>query len=119
MRNLRLFIPRFQAGIAVTLFKNGNEDLARTIIGELIGASDTTAVRSPAYFTGWYYSWIGESDSAFYWLDKSVKNRSMEIPWLKVDPAFNSLKDDPRYWNLYERTGFKAYDEYMASRKDY
>ena len=39
------------------------------------------------------------------------------MPWLKVNPAFNSLKDDPRYWDLYERTGHKAYDDYMASKK--
>ena len=115
-RSSEAYYPRFKADIAVVLFKTGNEDLARTIIGELIGASDTTAVRSPAYFTGWYYSWIQEPDSAFYWLNKAVKNRSIEIPWLKVDPAFNSLKDDPRYWDLYERTGHKAFDEYMAKQ---
>ena len=117
-RSSEAYYPRFKADIAVVLFKTGNEDLARTIIGELIGASDTTAVRSPAYFTGWYYSWIQEPDSAFYWLNKAVKNRSIEIPWLKVDPAFNSLRNDPRWEDLYERTGHKAYDDYMASKKE-
>ena len=70
-RSSEAYYPRFKADIAVVLFKTGNEDLARTIIGELIGASDTTAVRSPAYFTGWDYSWIQEPDSAFYWLNKA------------------------------------------------
>lgn len=112
------FLPRYLADAAVVLFKTGYQDMARSLIGELIEASDTTTVRSPAFFTGWYYSWIGELDSAFYWLDKAVENRSVEIPWLKVDPAFNSLKDDPRYRDLYERTGFKKYDDYMASSKD-
>ena len=86
------------------------------MIGKLIERSDTTSVGSPAYFTGWYYSWIGEADSAFYWLDKAVENRSPDLTWLKVDPAFDSLKDDPRYWDLYERTGFKTYDDYMAGK---
>jgi len=82
----------------------------------LIRKSDTSAVGSPAFFTGWYYSRIGEVDSAFYWLEKAYNNRSPEMPWLKADPAFNNLKDDDRYWDLYERTGHKAYDEYMASK---
>jgi hypothetical protein len=116
--NSRVYIPGFQADAAVALFKTGNQDLARSIIGYLIGASDTTAVRSTAYYAGLYYSWIEEPDSAFCWLEKAVKTRSIEIPWLKVDPAFNSLKDDPRCWDLYERTGHKAYDDYMASKEE-
>lgn len=118
LKNSTIIFPRYGADKAVIFFKTGNEDLARSIIGQLIEASDTTTIRSPAYFTGWYYSWIGERDSAFYWLDKAVNNHSVEIPWLKVDPAFSSLKDDPRYLDLLEDTRFKEYDEYMASTKE-
>ena len=76
-----------------------------------------TSAGSPASFTACYYSGIGEVDSAFYWLEKAFDNRSPEMPWLKVDPAFNNLKDDERYWDLYERTGHKTYDDYMAGKK--
>jgi len=111
------WVPKLQADLAVTYFKTGRTDQARALINKLIERSDTTSVGSPAYFTGWYYSWIGEPDSAFYWLDEAVENRSPDLTWLRVDPAFRSLKEDPRYWDLYERTGFKAYDDYMAGRK--
>jgi hypothetical protein len=57
-------------------------------------------------------------DSAFYWLEKAYKNRSAEMPWLKVDPAFKNLKNDYRYWDLYKRTGHKAFDDYRASLKE-
>jgi tetratricopeptide (TPR) repeat protein len=107
---------RFQADLALVYHKTGHTDKARNIIGKIIQRSDTTASQSPAYFLGWYYGWIGEPDSAFYWLEKAVENRSPEIPWLKVDPAFESLKEDPRYCDLYERTGHKAFDDYMAGR---
>ena len=56
-------------------------------------------------------------DSAFYWLEKACENRSPEMAWLKVNPVFKNLKDDDRYLDLYERTGHKAYDEYMADKK--
>jgi TolB-like protein len=110
-------LPRFQADLALAYLKTGQPDLSRSTIGKLISKSDTTSVGSPSYFVGWYYSWAGERDSAFYWLKKAVENRSAEMPWLKVDPAFNSLKDDDRYRDLYERTGHKAYDEYMANKQ--
>jgi tetratricopeptide (TPR) repeat protein len=102
--------------MALAYHKTKDYEQAQIIISRLIEKSDTTSVGYPAYFTGWYYSWIGEVDSAFYWLEKAYKNRSPEMTWLKVDPAFNNLKDDDRYWDLYERTGHKAYDDYMASK---
>jgi len=116
-QNPEILTPRFQACLAVASYHTGAQNQTRLIINQLIKKSDTTSVGSPAFFTGHYYSWIGEVDSAFYWLEKAYNNRSPEMPWLKMDPAFNSLKDDPRYWDLYERTGHKAYDDYMASEK--
>jgi TolB-like protein len=109
-------VPRFQACLALAYHKTENDQWARTIINQLITKSDETTAGSPDFFTGWYYSGIGKVDSAFYWLEKAYKNKSPEIPWLKVDPVFNNLKDDDRYWDLYERTGHKAYDEYMANK---
>lgn len=62
---------------------------------------------------------IKELETFFYWLEKAYQNRSAEMPWLKVNPVFKIFRDDDRYWDLYERTGHKAYDEYMAgSKKD-
>jgi hypothetical protein len=85
------------------------------VINQLIKKSDTTSIGSPQYFTGWYYSGIGEVDSAFYWLEKAYQNRSPEMPWLKVDLAFKNLKNDNRYRDLYKRTGHKAYDDYISN----
>jgi len=110
-------LPRFQACLALAYFKTKNYQQAHSII-QLIDKSNKTTAGSPEYYTGWYYSGIGELDSAFYWLEKAVNKRSAEMPWLKVDPVFNSLKKDDRYWDLYERTGHKAYDEYMAGIKN-
>jgi tetratricopeptide (TPR) repeat protein len=112
-----ILIPRFQAYLALAYHKTNHYQEARTIINQLIEMSDTTSAGSPDFFTGWYYSGIGEVDSAFYWLEKAYKNRSPEMPWLKVDPVFKNIKNDNRYRDLYERTGHKAYDEYMASLK--
>ncbi|KPK83431.1 MAG: hypothetical protein AMS27_12955 [Bacteroides sp. SM23_62_1] len=113
-----MLTPRFQSYLALAYHKTKHYQQARKIINQLIEMSDTTSAGSPDYFTGYYYSGIREVDSAFYWLEKAYKTRSPEMPWLKVDPVFNNLKDDDKYWDLYERTGHKAYDEYMASMKE-
>jgi TolB-like protein len=110
-------IPIFQASLALASNKTGHYEEAQRVIQQLKERSDTTSAGSPAFFLGWYYSGIEEPDSAFIWLEKAYRNRSPEMPWLKVDPGFNNLKEDPRYWNLYQRTGHKAYDDYVASKE--
>ncbi len=110
-------LPRFQACLAFTYNKTNNPHQAQAIINQLIIKSKETSIRSPEYFIGWYYSRIGEVDSAFYWLNKAYESRSAEMPWLKVDPAFKSLKNYDRYLDLYKKAGHKAYDDYNANRK--
>lgn len=109
--------PKFQSNIALALDKVNKPEPAQIIIDKLIAKSDSTSAGSPEFFLGRYYSGIGELDTALYWLEKAFDRRSPEMPWLKVDPAFNSLKDDEQYWDLYKRTGHEAYDEYLANRK--
>jgi adenylate cyclase len=112
-----MLVPRFQACQALAYHQTNEPDLARNIINRLIAKANETSAGSPDYFTGWYYSGIQEVDSAFYWLDKAYISKSAEMTWLKVDPVFNNLKQNDRYWDLYERTGFKAYDDYLAGQQ--
>jgi TolB-like protein len=116
--SMSISIPRFKVIQALAHYERSEPNQANKIIDQLKGNSMYSSAGSPAYYTGWYYSWIKEIDSAFHWLEKAYENRSPEFPILRVDPAFNSLKEDSRYWDLYERTGHKAYDDYMASKKE-
>lgn len=112
-----ILIPKFQACLALACEKTNDGPRARSIINQLIAKSDTTSAMSPDFFTGWYYSGIGQVDSAFYWLEKAYKNSSAEMPWLKVDPVLKNIRSDSRYRDLYSRTGHKAYDDYQAGIK--
>jgi TolB-like protein/Tfp pilus assembly protein PilF len=112
-----ILLPIYQACLALAYYKTNNYQKAQMIMNQLIDKSKETSARSPEYYIGWYYSGIGKIDSAFYWLEEAFKKRSPEMPWLKVDPIFKNLKDDNRYWDLYKRTGHKAYDDYRASLK--
>lgn len=109
---------RFQSAYALTNQKADNLDKANKIIQKIIESSKKSNAGSPNYFVGWYYSGSNQPDSAFYWLEKAFKNRSPELSWFKADPVFDNLRNDNRYWDLYQRIGFKAYDEHSAQAAD-
>jgi hypothetical protein len=48
---------------------------------------------------------LGDTDRAFEGLDKAVEARDWQMGMLKVEPAFDSLRSDPRFGALLERVG--------------
>ena len=52
------------------------------------------------------YALQGEKDAAFEALNKAVEKREWHIVKLKVEPAFDSLRDDPRFGELLKRAGY-------------
>ena len=61
---------------------------------------------SPSFFIAQIYAGIGEPELAFEWLEKSYEAHEVEMIWLKIEPQFNSLRDDPRFIDLMKRVGF-------------
>ncbi|MCA1850461.1 MAG: tetratricopeptide repeat protein, partial [Acidobacteria bacterium] len=57
----------------------------------------------PPYILARFYAQIGEADQAFRWLDKAYEERSQFMVNLKVEPAFDPLRSDPRYAELLRR----------------
>ncbi len=53
------------------------------------------------------YALQGEKDAAFESLNKAVEKREWHIVTLKVEPAFDSLRYDPRFDELLGRVGLK------------
>ena len=48
---------------------------------------------------------LGRADEAFEYLEKALKERSWVLVFLKVDPAYEPLRSDPRFPNLLTRIG--------------
>ena len=51
------------------------------------------------------YSRARDSDKALPWLEKAFEARRWGIIYLGVDPAFDSLRSDPRFVSLVTRIG--------------
>lgn len=52
------------------------------------------------------YIHLGALDSAFNYVDKASLERDAYVPFLKVDPHFNLIKDDPRYLSFIKKMNF-------------
>lgn len=48
---------------------------------------------------------LGEIDQTFGWLEKAYEERYYRLPWLKVDPHFDSIRQDARFQTLLRRIG--------------
>ena len=53
------------------------------------------------------YVGLGDKDQAFAWLDKAYQDRSFWLIWLKFEPRFDSVRDDPRFQDLLRRIGLQ------------
>lgn len=51
------------------------------------------------------YTLLGEKETAFAWLQKAADAQQADLVSLKVEPAFDSLRADPRFAELLRRVG--------------
>lgn len=51
------------------------------------------------------YSLLGDHEQALSWLEKSVESHNFFMAFIKVNPLFTSLRDEPRFKALVERVG--------------
>ena len=43
---------------------------------------------------------LGDTEAALRWLRKAVEERSHWMVWIRLDPRFNQIRDDPRFQQL-------------------
>jgi hypothetical protein len=46
---------------------------------------------------------LGAREETFQWLDRAYKERGDQFYWMKVNPRFDPLRDDPRFQDLLRR----------------
>jgi tetratricopeptide (TPR) repeat protein len=49
------------------------------------------------------YAGLGAKTPTFEWLDKAYEDHSHWLVWIRVDPRFDRIRDDPRYHDLLRR----------------
>ncbi|MCI0402260.1 MAG: tetratricopeptide repeat protein, partial [Acidobacteria bacterium] len=95
--------PVIRAFLARAYALEGRRNEARRILNEFITLSRQQYF--PALGIAMVYVALGEKDQAFAWLGKAYEEK-YDLGFLRADPAFDPLRDDPRYRELLRRMNF-------------
>jgi len=98
--------PVLVAGRGYTLGVMRRAGEARAVVDEMDHLSKRRFVT--AYGVALVYAGLGEKDRAFAWLEKAFAERSHWLVWLRIDPRWKNLRDDPRFPALVERMKYPS-----------
>jgi tetratricopeptide (TPR) repeat protein len=82
----------------------GRTDEARSTLAQLEKLKNYKFVTS--YGLALIHTGLGGVDAAFTWLEKAIEERSNWLVWLRLDPRWDSLRLEPRFRDLLDRSGF-------------
>jgi len=88
----------YLAGLGHALAAAGKRDEAFQVLDELIERTSSSPV--PPYQMALIYTSLGQKEQAFEWLEKAVQEHTWQLPWLRVEPGLDPLRDDPRFHDL-------------------
>jgi hypothetical protein len=71
---------------------------------EALKARDATSYTSPLEFAR-VYAQLGDKEQAFNYLDAAFIDRSPGLVFLKVDRAWDLVRDDPRFSEAISKVG--------------
>ena len=81
----------------------GRHQDALTLINELKQRRQRGYVPAGAFINP--YLALGDYDQTFFWCDEAYKEQSGILQWIKVDPFFDPVRNDPRFVDLQHRVG--------------
>jgi TolB-like protein len=99
-------IPRGMALLSIAHTRIGNYELGDQWFDALTQRGTLNSGGSPSFYLAMIHASRGENEKAFRWLEKSIVDNEIELYWLKVEPEFSSLHDDPRWAEMLDRIGF-------------
>ncbi len=95
--------PFYRASLGHACALSGRADEAREMLDQLIGESKRVYV-SP-FLIAFVHAGLDDRDQAFSWLEQARTSGSYRFLYLKVFPALDHLRKDPRFDNLVRRSG--------------
>jgi len=95
--------PVYWSVLAGIYGRSGQLGPARQALAEMLRANRRDPVQ--AVVIAGAYIGVGEKDQAIDWLERAYAEHSSELVALKVHPAYDPLRGDPRFQRLLERVG--------------
>ena len=95
--------PEVENWIGPAFVMAGERDKARTVLNHLHEMSRERWV-SP-YVIATIHIALGEVDQGFVWLGKALEEQDSRMAYVRLHPAYDSVRQDPRYIDILNRTG--------------
>lgn len=95
--------PPWKWALVRTYAQAGRKDEAMKMLAKYLAEEPKPTGAWEGWFLGEIYAALGEKDEAFRWLEAAVKERMTFIPWIRENPAYTSLRTDPRFQDLVRR----------------
>jgi serine/threonine-protein kinase len=89
------------AGLSDAYATSGSKGYWRWLLDYWTERANRGEFVDPSVFAG-HHAQLGEKEQAFEWLEKAYIERE-GLVYLKVDPVFDPLRDDPRFKDLLRR----------------
>lgn len=92
--------PKFAETLRQAYASSGYSGYLKKRIEHMISTS--TRGSEPARSLAQLYATLGDKDAALRWLERAVEQRDVWL-YLKADPAYDSIRSDPRFQSLVRR----------------
>jgi hypothetical protein len=97
--------PAFLTALGHTYALAGKREEALKILEQL---QDPAAPLPPSSFhIALVHVGLGNDDIAFQWLEEAVRERALQLIYLKVGPKFDRLRSEPRFDDLLQMLGME------------
>ncbi len=90
-----------QLSLGLSLVAAGQFEEAREILLEIEESKKRKNI--PAYYPALLNAALGETESAFRWLDEAIEERGYWTLWMRVEPRFGDLCEDKRFAERLEK----------------
>jgi pentatricopeptide repeat protein len=92
------------AGMLVHAYaRAGRRNDALRLLAEMNRQRKTSYVPAGAFVNA--YLGLGDTEQTFFWLERSYKEQSNILQFLKTHPQFDPIRSDPRFADLLRRVG--------------
>jgi len=95
--------PVTRSALALTLARGSGQEKAKALLTALQEESDHRYIST--FGLGLIRHSLGEVDISFEYFEKAFESRDVELVFLKVNPALDSLRSDTRFESLVTRVG--------------
>jgi serine/threonine protein kinase/tetratricopeptide (TPR) repeat protein len=96
--------PWIAGTLGLAYARSGDKAQARKVLEDLQQRAKKRHVTP--YWIGMVYMGLGEKEEALRWLEKAYEERSAWMCFIKMDPALDALRSEPRFQVLLRKMNF-------------